>query len=223
MAASRKRRLLAWYLDLLLFGVVTELLFLLIGPVSDYDYLIALCFFVPIRFAIAMLMVTPGEVMLSIAADGTVDSEVYDNETWLTMLLGVLFMKQGTEELVGWITLPDALPLFGFLPEGTTAIALDVSIGLFFAFTGCLVLKVYRIGLWLGVVATVLTFVSSLMSWRLWIQLSNDLMMGYRAMPDLPLNKGSLVFAYAAAPNILLVCSVLGFILFLISARRLSR
>jgi hypothetical protein len=55
-------------------------------------------------------------LMLSIDAQYCVDGEIKARDSWLTMLAGVLIMRDGLDEVVRWIEMPVPLSFFGLVP-----------------------------------------------------------------------------------------------------------
>lgn len=118
--ASRKRKVLAWYLDFLLYLAFFELLGYF-GGFFGLHILIKVAVFVLIEFFVVRKMYSPGCYFLSIyKAEGEtekpaiiVDPTIKSQENWLTMLVGVLFILDGTKSLVRWTEGLPIMPIMG--------------------------------------------------------------------------------------------------------------
>lgn len=180
--ASKKRRLLALYLDLLLLLVPLgwlehyvstseqlrprwiEFMLTADGQVSF------LLFILMYAFAEAVLWTTscsPGLYMLSIGKGRRVPRRIYDRESWFPMLVGVLFILGGTKILVNLWT---PAPVFGMTIEAGQRISLFFFLGSMSIMTGCLFLKLQPSGYWLGVILSIATLASFCLSWSAWDQ-----------------------------------------------------
>lgn len=64
-----------------------------------------------------------GNLFLGIDKDsGTVNPNIFERENWLTILLGVLLILEGTKQLVRWTQMVVSQPSFGFFPDDLTQI-----------------------------------------------------------------------------------------------------
>ena len=120
LLASRKRRLLAIYVDFVLFSAVY-------GVAHHFaEELLSGNVYKLLGFALleACLLLgwkrSVGLHFLSIrrAEEGKllVDPAIYQRESWLTIFLGVLLLLDGSKAFVRWTTFAVPRPSFGILP-----------------------------------------------------------------------------------------------------------
>lgn len=152
--ASKKRRLLAVYVDYLVFAAVVAPLLWIAGR-AGYDVHWAVVFFAFVVVEAAgtkWARSTPGAWALSITErDGThtVAAPIKQTERWWTMLIGVGMILSGTKSMVRFTEGLPPLPVFG--PEnelGAFAITTLVGVGTLVA--GVLILKCRVAGPLLG-------------------------------------------------------------------------
>ena len=175
VAASRKRKLVALHLDLLLFLVVYRLLGYVLSSGDPPPLWPALVAFIPVRIAARTLIGSPGRRMLSIGRDGYVDPGVLHRESWLTLFLGLLFVLiDGTKQLTRWTQMDAPQPFFGILPGETLAMVIGLAGGTLFLLAGWGLLRLRGAGFWLAIGLMAATIVSCLLSASLW----NDAMAG---------------------------------------------
>ncbi len=212
-AASRKRRLLAAYVDLLLFLIVWSLAnFIVAGHAHFVGGVIV---FVVIRLLIWKLQVTPGLYFLSISRDGVVDGEIYERESWLTMLLGTVFVLEGSKLLVNWTQGIVPEPFFGAIPGDTAQVTIDMLTGVLLVFVGFLFFKVRRLGFWLGISAMIAGLLSLAISWSLWVTAVPQIVSAGRAAQGRIPSEGELQFMQAFLPSInvvLLLCVLIAIV-----------
>lgn len=151
--ASRKRMFLALYLDLILFLVVWGLVKFLVG--GDAHFGAGVIVFAVVRFATWKLSVSPGRYFLSIGRDRMVDADIYRRESWSTMLLGAVFVLEGTKPLVNWTRGVIPEPIFGSIPGDTAQVTIDMLSGALLVFIGFLYLKLRALGFWLAIFVVV--------------------------------------------------------------------
>lgn len=142
--ASKKRLLLAIYLDFLMFMVVWGLANVMVG--GEAHFMAGAIVFIAVRFATWKLGASPGQYFLSIGRDRLVDANVYDRETWLTMLLGAVFVLEGSKLLVNWTQGIVSEPFFGSLPGETAQVRIDMLSGILLVVVGFLYFKLRALG-----------------------------------------------------------------------------
>lgn len=170
---SRKRRALAIYLDLCVFGSVWTVGTLWLAPVFDSLWVRL------IAFALLEALLFPkrwsfGLYALSIynypTPDPEVDRwgvapEVKSKETWLTMIFATLLLLDGPRAMVRWATYEPPRPYFGVVPNDSIAPILEVAYGVIAVFVGVALLKMSRAGLWSALILSTALIVSTVLSW----------------------------------------------------------
>lgn len=160
---SKKRKLLAIYIDLLAFGVIwAHLSYFLSGTFENA--VVSLIVFCVIEFVLVKNMLSPGFYLLSIhriKAEPSenpaekkrrfleiVDPNIKKNENWVSILFGVLFLNSGAKGVVRWTEGLPTLPLFGFESSSEASILISIILGIATICIGCAVLKLNKKVLW---------------------------------------------------------------------------
>ena len=101
--ASKKRRLLSLYIDFLLFMTLWGILSYYLAPDGNMPFWLPYIAFVVARTLLTKFYGSIGDSFLSIDRDSfCVDDDIYRRENWLSILLGLLFILEGTKQLVRW-------------------------------------------------------------------------------------------------------------------------
>jgi len=222
-AASRGRKILSWYVDYLFFAAAWTLLTYVTGELLRVgDFLLSLVAFFILRAIVGRFASTPGCMLLSIDDAGDVDPDIRSRESWLTMLLGVLFLLSGTKLLVRWTQIDAVWPYFGLVPEPAPHIAISVVFGVVTVAAGAMILKLMRAGQLLGIGVSAVHIVSAILSWPLWDGLVEKQVHARRALQGVPVRDGEVAFMQALFPEALIALSVFFIVLLLIPYRRFA-
>ena len=235
--ASRKRILLALYLDYLVLSPVLAVgLFLSTGQfdVPTWQELIVLSIYEAILYHMTD---SPGFRLLSmkkaghsthpagqfpVAADTLlVDPQVYFHEHWQTILIGLLFVAEGSKQMVRWAMWIPPLPLFGIATNGTTFAAYSMILGSLLMFTGYMFLRLKPLGFWLGTGIAALMALSTTMSWNQWDGIARDLLVRRRSFQGLPVRSGEVEFLQAILPEALIAFLLLTIVLMVLVRKKL--
>ena len=206
--ATKKRMLVALYLDFILFMVVWGLAEHFLVKEDGLSFWMAVAAFVLIRAATRKVFHSPGSVMLGINRDGSVNRDIYTRENWLTILLGALFMLEGTKQLVRWTQILVPEPFFGFVPEPGLEILINVATGILFVVIGYLFLRLERVGLALGISSVVGTIISCLLSWSLWDRTVAQVVVARRQAQSLPVREEEVETMQAIMPEGIVILAV---------------
>jgi hypothetical protein len=222
--ASMLRRFHASLVNLAVFSVPLTLACMLFGvvltPVIALPILGLACIVIPVGLS-------PGHWALSIQPDLTVDEGIFAGESWLTLLLGLIFVQWGSGTAALW-TEVDQVPLFGVLLDPAVSAAISTSWGLMIIFTGVLFYKLSPVGLWLGIAIVVINAADLFVSRTAWIDIH---LTKFFAMQPLghPLAGGTFnapTIAWELTPwigGILATGSTIVILMMILSARRLNR
>lgn len=133
-----------------------------------------------------------------------VDPVIFGRESWLTMLLAVLFVLDGTKSMVRWTTFGIPEPWFGFQPGHEIHAAISIMTGALLVYVGygCFALK--RVGLWIGISVMVVVFSSILASWQLWDDYARETVIARQEHFGLPVDERKIQFMQAIVPEGLL-------------------
>jgi len=220
LRATSKRMVLAWYLDFLFYSVFATLLSHSANWAAGTTWVVQLAGFGLIRSAIGHFVETPGMMLLGIRRDGTRDTTAFRHESWLTMLLGTVFILDGAKRAVRWTEYARALPDFGVLPDETGQMILSLVWGAGLIAAGCLILRMQASGLWLGVALAVAALVSIVWSWPLWDQALAQEVGERRLAQGLPVRPGEIEFMQRVVPLSLVVVHALAIGVLLAVQRR---
>lgn len=228
MPSSSMRRLLAFYLDFLVFSALltpTAWVIERLGG-SAVTPMQGCVLFVLLRVALVRFVGTsPGRWCLGISPDSsTVDVSIANREAWWTMLAGTLLVLEGSKNLVRWT---EGLPPQPFLGNGvsdTTALAVLCLLGLLNLVAGVLILRTHAIGSFLG--ASVVTFetlatLAHRQAFRDWVASSVS---ARRAIQGIPPRAGQIAFMQDFVSSYLpLVMAAGAFYLVVVGVRLLRR
>lgn len=217
--ASRKRILLAVYLDYLVLSAFLTLgLYLTTGRFDLPTWQELITFFI-YEAVLYRLTDSPGFALLSISKAGRsvhpqgqlpvavdtllVDPQIYFHEHWQTMLIGLLFVAEGSKQLVRWAMWIPPLPVFGIATNPASFAAYSIVLGTLLIYTGYLFLRLKRLGVWLGIGIAASTAVSAVLSWHQWDGIARELIIRRRSFQGLPIRSGEIEFMQAILPEAL--------------------
>jgi hypothetical protein len=218
--ASRKRFLLALYLDYLVLSPILAVgLYLSTGQfdVPTWQELIVLLIYEAILYKVTD---SPGfrflgirkvgrsmhpEGQLPVAVDTlVVDPQVYFHEHWQTILIGLLFVMEGSKQMVRWAMWIPPLPVFGIATNQASFAAYSMILGGLLMYTGYLFLRLKRAGFWVGAGIATSVATSTVMSWNQWDGIAGELLIRRRAFQGLPVRSGEVEFLQAILPEALI-------------------
>ena len=227
--ASRKRILLAVYLDYLVLSPFLLLgLYLMTGQfdLPTWQELIIFSIYEAILYGLTN---SPGFMLLSIRKAGRsvqpagqlpvavdtllVDSGVYFHEHWTTMLIGLLFVAEGSKQMVRWAMWVPPLPIFGIATNHASFAAYSIVLGGMLMFTGYMFFRLKQAGFWLGLGIAVSTTLSTIMSWNQWDDIARELLIRRRSFNGLPIRSGEVEFMQAILPEALVAFLLLSIVI----------
>lgn len=202
-SASKKRRLLAIYLDFLFFSAAWGILEFSLSA-QTLPGLARLTAFAILEVLVYRYLYPPGKHLLSIGVDGTVDAAIRSRESWVTMALAVFLVLDGSKQLVRWAEMPVQQPFFGLLPERNLQIAVNVLSGLLFILAGYGFFKLRSFGLWLTLALATAGIASAAFSWELWDSAAAEWVRIRREVQGRPVHDGEIAFMQRLVPEMLL-------------------
>lgn len=222
--ASKKRLVLAWYIDFLLFMALWGLLSYFIGLDSSIPFWAPYLAFVIIRTVATRLIGSIGYSFLSIDKDSLcVNPGLLGRENWLSMLLGVLLILEGTKQLVRWTQIFVSQPAFGFFPDDGTQILIHIVTGGLCILAGYWFLKLDIRGFITGIGVALINLISDGLSWGLWDPVVEKMLMARKELQGLPVREGELEFMQSLMPEGLIAAALVMIIAMIITYPKLKR
>jgi hypothetical protein len=241
--ASRKRVLLAAYLDFLLIGApLTVGLWTLTGhwpALQSASFPIrVLVFFLIESILLAKVRWSPGFSALGMAVSArspdsfpsdpqrlkpvhVVDRWLIRNERWWTVLFGVLLILDGVKGVVRWTMWHVPMPFMGVQVSMATSLAITVAMGCAAVALGAGILRLRTFSVPLGLSYYGINLLSFLMSWSLlpgWIA---EYTMARRAHRGLSPRPGEIEFMQTWIPAGSVVLLAMGLFLVVLVRRRI--
>lgn len=230
---SRKRILLALYLDFWMGAAAYEPLAwlalfdgVLAEPYVEYG-LIALA----LALAFAFHRVTPGLRILGIRyvqipgqmAMAMVSSSQVQKERWWIMLLGVLFIMEGSNNLVRWTQGLPPQPFFGDVSSPLLLFSFKSVLGLSSILAGVLLIKGNKAGALLGALLEIVHLVPLLVFQENFADWAEGVTLARRELQGLPVRDGEVEFMRQAVtmgmPALLMLATFLLFLAYFVLRR----
>lgn len=207
--ASRKRLLLSWYIDFLFFMTLWGLLAYFMKFEDKAPFWLPYVAFVVIRATTARFIGSIGYSFLGIDKNSLAVSQyIKERESWLTILLGVFFILEGTKQLVRWTQLFVPQPAFGFFPSEPVQIALHVLLGVVGILAGYWFLKLDYKGLLAGMALSLASLVSAVLSWQLWDPVIEQMLIKRREYEGRAIREGEIEMMQAMMPEGIVVIAL---------------
>lgn len=218
---SKKRLFLSWYIDFIFFMTLWGLLSYFLSLDSTFPFWAPYLLFMIIRASYGKYISSIGYVFLGIDNESkTVKPNIFEQENWLTILLGVLFIGEGAKHLVRWTQMFVSQPFFGFFPDEITQVVIHIIFGAFFILAGYWFLKLNIKGLYLGVSVAILNIASDALSWNLWDPVVEKMTVARREVQGIPVREGEVEFMQALFPEGMLVAGGIAIIAMLFTYKR---
>ena len=209
LQASKKRLLLSWYIDFLFFMTIWGGLTYIIDVDGIAPFWVPYVVFVVVRAVSFKFVGSIGFSFLSINKDDlTVTETTLNKENWLTMLLGVLFVLEGTKQLVRWTQTFVSQPAFGFFPDESTQIIMHLMFGGISILAGYWFLKLDIRGFIAGIGVATLNVISDSLSWKLWDPIIEQMVLKRKEVQGLPVREGELEMMQALMPEGLIAFAI---------------
>ena len=236
--ASRKRLVLAWYLDYILLSVLVghiSIHFFKILEVPFYAELISLLVF---EALFLRLWVSPGMYMLGISKqrvtvslEGTgtktdtrkmVPREIYESESFISMLAGTLLILEGSKNMIRWAMWTPPLPVLGFETDAVSNAFFSTAMGLAGIAAGYLFFKLRRTGFYIAILLYLYSLISIVLSWEKWDAIIETMVVLRREYQGIPVRSHEVEFMQSVMPESLVAGTLIMMLLFILSYRRLK-
>lgn len=221
--ASKKRLFLSWYIDLLLFLTLWQLLGFFTHLNDNTPFWMPYLIFIVIEFFFKKYIGSVGAFFLSINDFNTVNQNIYERENWLTILVGFLFVLDGTKSLVRWTQIFVPLPFFGFFIEDLFQVIMAVFLGLSSILTGYWFLKLNIKGFFLGMSMELINCISYVLSWNLWDSVAEKMVVSRRTFQGIPVKNSEIAFMQSILPEGMLVVTTIAIIAMLFTYKHLQK
>lgn len=241
--ASRKRLLLAVYLDFIIFGVVwayaQEPLFSYLPQLKQVGFLMKFATFTLSEVLLYKIVRwNPGNYLLSIKyldvrtvtgahfvlpgrRVAVVDARIKETESWLTIIVAVLFINEGLKSLVRWSMWTPPVPLFGFETDAVTSALSLIAVGVVECYIAFLIFKLRRPAFTAGVLYVGVSLVSTMLSWRHWDPWVEEMVFRRRAYMGMEVRSGEVEFMQRLAPEGLIAALIIYFTLLLLIRKKI--
>jgi hypothetical protein len=144
------------------------------------------------------------EGQLPVAVDTLlVDSQIYFHEHWQTMLIGLLFVAEGSKQMMRWAMWIPPLPVFGIATNEASFAVYSMVLGGLLMYAGYMFLRLKRAGFWVGIGIAASIAVSTVLSWNQWDSIAQELLIRRRSFQGLPIRSGEVEFLQAILPEAL--------------------
>jgi hypothetical protein len=195
---SRKRQILAVYIDYLVFTAFYQpVAWAIRSSVAADSWLVALAVFAVLRTLSWLLRLTsPGNWALGIHAGqvAAVDPHILERERWWTVTAGTLLVLEGSKNLVRWTQGLPVEPLLGPASPQWAATALISLLGALNVTAGLLILRTRWSGAMVGIGVLVVEVAAAVVhrdEFRRW---AGDAVIARRALQGLPVRDGEVEF-----------------------------
>ena len=204
--ATKKRLLLSWYIDFLFFMALWGLLSYFMKLEESVPFWTPYLAFLLIRAITSKCIGSIGFSFLSIDKNTMcVNEEIFRRENWLSILLGVLLILEGTKQLVRWTQMFVSQPAFGYFPDETTQIIIHLALGSISILAGYWFLKLNIRGFIAGISVTLISVISDALSWKLWDPVVEKMVLTRREVQGLPVRDGEVEMMQSLMPEGMLV------------------
>jgi hypothetical protein len=134
--------------------------------------------------------------------------------------MGVLFILEGTKQLVRWTQIFVPQPAFGFFPDDLTQVLIHIVFGISSILAGYWFLKLNIKGLYLGVSVAIVHVTSDALSWKLWDPVVEKMVVARSELQGIPVRDGEVAFMQSLFPEGLLLAAGLAIIAMLFTYKR---
>jgi hypothetical protein len=228
--ASRPRRLLAVYLDYLLFGALWALILWaasrFVPEIGRLHPAIKAAVFVAgevlllrfvrrspghallgIRTAVSRAYLESGQSSL-LSPELMLEPRLLYTERWWTILFGVLVILQGATGAVRWTMFTPPAPFFGVQTSYAGSALLYLSFGILEILLGAAALRFWRSLLPLAIVTYGLAILSAVLSWDLWPHWIAASVKARRAWQGSPVRPGEVELMQSIIPALTVAAPV---------------
>jgi hypothetical protein len=211
---SRKRQLLAIYIDFLVFRAVYQPVAWTIRSTVPVDsWLVTLTVFAVLRgVAWALRLMLPGQWALGTSPgdDATVKPHVLERERWWTVAAGTLLVLEGSKNLVRWTQGLPVEPLLGPAAPSWMAITAITILGGLNVVAGLMVLRTKAVGAMIGIGVLCVEALAAMIHKDDFREWAGQAVVARRALQGLPVREGEVEMMQTMTATILPTVMVVG-------------
>jgi len=212
--ASPRRRLLAYYIDFLVFtALYAPLAWALRSIISAPEPLTTVVVFILLRVIVGFLRLrSPGESALGLDSGPSpmVHERLFTRERWWTMVAAVMLVLDGSKNVVRWTQGLPVEPLFGLAAPAWMATSAITALGAVKMMSGLLVFRTQWIGAAMGLVVLGVEMAAALVHREDFLRWAGQSLIARRAMQGRELHAGELQQALMFTSVVLPVVSAIG-------------
>lgn len=236
--ASKKRLFLAFYLDYILLSLVVGYFSIFVLNIKEVPIYINLVILLIFESIITQKFESPGMKLLSISKrrisctddDGKicskkiniVDPEIYNNENWLTIIIGIFFILEGSKRCIRWAIWTPSSPFLGIQTDDLSFPLISIAMGVICISAGYFYFKLSKYGFWLAIGILLTDIFSIVLSWDQWDEICKQLIINRREYQGLPVTEESIHFMQSIIPEYTIGFSIVILILLLFSFKKLK-
>ncbi len=204
--ASKKRLLLSWYIDFLMFKPLSEMILYSYDP--DYSlpsWMLLIAFFV-FRIFLIIVARSPSEYMLGIdTLSDKVELQIYRRENWLTILVAMFLLMIGISLSTAWTKTSFVYPIFGFVPERPLFILFSLGLGALYILSSILIFRMKYTGFFLALAVIALRIYSDWKSWHLWPDIAEKMALEAKADMTIEIQQRHVEFLQNLFPQDMII------------------
>ncbi|MEA3323692.1 MAG: hypothetical protein U9Q37_00925 [Euryarchaeota archaeon] len=236
--SSKKRLFLAFYLDYIFLSIVLGYFSIFVLNVKEVPIYVNLVILLIFESVITQKFESPGMKLLSISKrrisrmndngkiclkrTNIVDPIIYNNENWLTILIGVFFILEGSKRCIRWAMWTPPPPFLGIQTDDLSFPLISIAMGVICIYAGYFYLKLSKYGFWLAVSILLTDTFSIILSWNQWDEICKQLIINRRAYQGLPVTEESIQFMQSIIPEATIGFSIVVLLLLLFSFKKLK-
>ncbi|MDP2652615.1 MAG: hypothetical protein Q8Q08_01130 [Candidatus Omnitrophota bacterium] len=229
--ASKKRKVFAWFLDLIIVGSVLALLHAFlkdtgVGFWASAATVLAVEVYLIRTFGgvgyyiLSIVPVVPEGGLRRVLA---VDPVIKQNENWFTLIIAFLMINSGLKGCVRWTQGMPVFPMFGVEFGRTEGICFSIAAGLTSIILGVGLYKLRKWAFWLAIFSGLLMAMGAYMSMDQWPPYVEQAVMARRQLQGIPVRPGEVETARQFLQTYTMAFALTGPFILLFNFRRFVR
>jgi len=223
--ASKKRMLLAIYLDYIILSTLAGFFWVFILNNKIVPFYIEMMILFVVESILIWNIGSPGMKLLGISNKrlpmtdfhgntrsrrvAFVDERIYHDETFYTIILAAFFLLEGSKKLIRWALWSPPQPFLAIETDALTFPIISMLTGGLLIYAGYLVFKVDIKGLIISFIVILIDIITLVLNWDKWDGYARLDMLSRRQYQNLPVNDRQLEFFQSITPEFLLIITIL--------------